>query len=78
MVRRRYNNNYSSNEKDRYCKVSSDVLKARLPKAIKITMQREELEDENNKNKTTTRIGRQQQEKEQDDSSRVKSLKNFV
>jgi hypothetical protein len=70
-----------TNKKDGYCKVSSDELKARLPKAIKITIQREKLE--NKKNEKITRIGRQQQqkhqeEKEEENSARVKSLKDFV
>jgi hypothetical protein len=70
-----------TNKKDGYCKVSSDALKARLPKAIKITIQREKLE--NKKNEKITRIGRQQQqkhqeEKEEENSARVKSLKDFV
>jgi hypothetical protein len=42
--------NNNNNKKEGYCKVSSDVIKARLPKAIEIIMQREKLED--NKNKT--------------------------
>jgi hypothetical protein len=82
-------NNDDNNKKEGYCKVNSDVLKARLPKAIKITIQREELEDNKNKNKnktiTATRIGRQQRQKHQqqkeekeDYSPRVKSLKDFV
>jgi hypothetical protein len=74
-------NNNDSSKKDRYCKIVSDVLKARLPKAIKITMQREEkLEDNESKNKNTiTRrtTGRQRQEKE-DYNPRVASLKDFV
>ena len=54
------NNNSSTNNKKKegYCKVSSDVIRARLPKAIEIIMQREKLEDnkiKNNKNKITTR-----------------------
>ena len=72
-----YNNN--NDKKDGYCKVSSDVLKSRLPKAIKITMEREKVES--NKNKTTIIIGRKQQQKkkqEGDYSPRVKSLKDFV
>jgi hypothetical protein len=53
------NNSNSNNKKDGYCKVSSDVLKARLPKAIKITLQTEKLEfNKENKNKTT-RLERQ-------------------
>jgi len=76
MVRRRKTNN----KKERYCKVSSDVLKTRLPHAIEIMMQRDKLDDKN-KNKITTRTRLQQQEKQQkeeDYSSRVKSLKDFV
>jgi hypothetical protein len=76
--------NNSNNKKDGYCKVSSDVLKARLPKAIKITLQTEKLEyNKKNKNKTT-RLERQRQhqqkkkEEEEDHSPRVKSLKDFV
>jgi hypothetical protein len=69
-----------NNKKDGYCKVSSDALKARLPKAIKITIQREKLE--NKKNEKITRIGQQRQEKHQEEkeenSARVKSLKDFV
>jgi hypothetical protein len=42
--------NNNNNKKEGYCKVSSDVIKARLPKTIEIIMQREKLED--NKNKT--------------------------
>ena len=78
------NSNSSNNKKDGYCKVSSDVLKARLPKAIKITLQTEKLEyNKKNKNKTT-RLERQRQqqqkkkEEEDDHSPRVKSLKDFV
>jgi hypothetical protein len=77
-------NDYNTNnKKDGYCKVSSDVLKARLPKAIKITLQTEKLEyDKKNKNKTT-RLERQQRQQQQkkkgeDYSPRVKSLKDFV
>ena len=76
-------------KKDRYCIVRSDILKARLPKAIEITIQRAKLEENKNKNKvktaiTTTRktIRRQrdqnQQQEEENYSSRVKSLKDFV
>jgi hypothetical protein len=78
------NNNDSNDKKDGgYCKVSSDVLKARLPKVIKIIMQREKLEyNKKNKNKTTRleRQPQQQQKKkeEEDYSPRVKSLKDFV
>jgi hypothetical protein len=72
--------------KDGYCKISSDVLKARLPKAIRITIQREKLEyNKKNKNKTTRLLRqgqqqqRQQQKKEEENhSARVKSLKDFV
>jgi hypothetical protein len=78
-----YNN--TNNKKDGYCKVSSDVLKARLPKAIKITLQTEKLEyNKKNKNKITRleRQQRQQQQKkkeeEENHSPRVKSLKDFV
>src|SRR5215213_4576551 len=50
----------NSSKKDRYCKVSSDVLKTRLPKAIEITIQREEkLEDRSNKKNKTTRKNRE-------------------
>jgi hypothetical protein len=71
-------NNDSSNKKERYCNISSDVLKSRLPKAIKVTMEREKVEY--NKNKTTIRIGRKQQQQKQKEeySPRVKSLKDFV
>jgi len=55
--------NYNDSKREGYCNVSSDVIKARIPKAIKIIMQREELEDNKNKNKTTTRIGQQRQQK---------------
>ena len=76
-------------KKDRYCIVRSDILKARLPKAIEIIIQRAKLEQNKNKNKiktaiTTTRktIRRQrdqnQQQEEENYSSRVKSLKDFV
>src|SRR5918995_1792231 len=77
-------NDYNTNnKKDGYCKVSSGVLKARLPKAIKITLQTEKLEyDKKNKNKTTRlerQRQRQQKKKEEEDySPRVKSLKDFV
>jgi hypothetical protein len=77
-------NNDSSNNKRKegYCNISSDVLKSRLSKAIKITMEREKLEyNKNNNNKTTIIIGRKQQKKkkqEEDYSPRVKSLKDFV
>jgi hypothetical protein len=72
-----------NNKKDGYCTVSSDALKARLPKAIKITIQREKLENKKNENKTTTKIGRQRQQKqhekeEKDYSEAIKSLKGFV
>ena len=73
------NDNSSNNKKEGYCNISSDVLKSRLPKAIKITMEREKVEY--NKNKTTIIIGRKQQQKmeqEEDYSPRVKSLKDFV
>ena len=80
------NSNDSNDKKDGgYCKVSSDVLKARLPKVIKIIMQREKLEyNKKNKNKSkTTRLERQPQQEqkkkeEEDYSPRVKSLKDFV
>ena len=74
----------NKNKKEGYCKVNSDVLKARLPKAIKITIQREELEDNENKNKNktiaATRIERRRQQKEEKEDyiTRVKSLKDFV
>jgi hypothetical protein len=78
------NNSNSNDKKDGYCKLGSDVLKARLPKAIKITLQTEKLEfNKKNKNKTT-RLERQRQhqqkkkEEEEDHSPRVKSLKDFV
>ena len=81
------NSNDSNDKKDGgYCKVSSDVLKARLPKVIKIIIQREKLEN-NKKNKNenkTSRLERQPQqeqkkkEEEEDYSPRVKSLKDFV
>ena len=77
-----------NDKKDRYCIVRSDILKARLPKAIEIIIQRAKLENKN-KNKiktaiTTTRktIRQQrdqnQQQEEENYSSRVKSLKDFV
>jgi hypothetical protein len=77
-------NDYNTNnKKEGYCNISSDVLKARLPKAIKITLQTEKLEY-NKKNKIT-RLERQRQqqqkkkEKEEEHySPRVKSLKDFV
>ena len=78
------NNDSSSNnnnKKEGYCNISSDVLKSRLPKAIKLTMEREKFEEnKENKNKTTIRIGRkqQQQKREEKYSPRVKSLKDFV
>jgi hypothetical protein len=60
----RNNSNSSNNKKDGYCKASSDVLKARLPKAIKITLQTEKLEyNKKNKNKTT-RLERQRQQQQ--------------
>jgi formylmethanofuran dehydrogenase subunit E len=79
-------NDYNTNnKKEGYCNISSDVLKARLPKAIKITLQTEKLEyNKKNKNKTTRlEQQRQQQQKkkeeeEEDYSPRVKSLKDFV
>jgi hypothetical protein len=74
------NESDSNDKKEGYCNISSDVLKSRLPKAIKITMEREKVES--NKNKTTIIIGRKQQKKkkkqEGDYSPRVKSLKDFV
>jgi hypothetical protein len=33
----------NNSKKDGYCKISSDALKARLPEAIRITIQREKL-----------------------------------
>jgi hypothetical protein len=71
-----------NDKKEGYCKVSSGVIKARLPKAIKIAMQREKL-DKTNKNKIIkTRTHRQQQqkqyEKEEDYREEIKSLKDFV
>ncbi len=58
------NSSNNNNKKDGYCKVSSDVLKARLPKAIKITLQTEKLEyNKKNKNKTT-RLERQRQQQQ--------------
>ena len=78
------------NEKmDRYCIVRSDILKARLPKAIEITIQRAKLEENKNKNKVKTAIkatrktirrqrDQNQQQEEENYSSRVKSLKDFV
>ena len=77
------NESDSNDKKEGYCNISSDVLKARLPKAIKITLQTEKLEY-NKKNKIT-RLERQRQqqqkkkEKEEEHySPRVKSLKDFV
>src|SRR5215218_5625592 len=55
------NKSDSNDKKEGYCNISSDVLKSRLPKAIKITMEREKVES--NKNKTTIIIGRKQQQK---------------
>jgi hypothetical protein len=72
-----------NDKKEGYCKVSSDVLKARLPMAIKIAMQREKL-DKTNKNKNKiikTRTHRQQQQKQyerEDYRGEIKSLKDFV
>jgi hypothetical protein len=74
------NDSSSSNKKEGYCNISSDVLKSRLPKASKITMEREKVEY--NKNKTTIIIGRKQKKKkkkqEENYSPRVKSLKDFM
>jgi hypothetical protein len=74
------NNSGKNNKNEGYCKVSSDIIKARLPKAIEIIMQREKLDD--NKNKTTTKKGRQLQQQKQhekeDYKQIVKSLKDFV
>ncbi len=62
---------------------SSDVIKARLPKAIEILVQREKL-DKTNKNKNKiikTRTHGQQQQKQyekEDYSKEIKSLKDFV
>src|SRR5919112_68820 len=78
-----------NDKKDRYCIVRSDVLKARLPKAIEITIQRAKLEENKNKNKVKTAIkatrktirrqrDQNQQQEEENYSSRVKSLKDFV
>ena len=76
------NDGNSNNRKEGYCRVSSDVLKSRLPKAIKITMEREKVEEnKENKIKTTIRIGRKQQQQKREEekySPRVKSLKDFV
>jgi hypothetical protein len=74
-----------NDKKEGYCKVSSDVIKARLPKAIKITMQREKF-DKTNKNKNKNKIiktrthGQQQQKQyeKEDYSEQIKSLKDFV
>jgi hypothetical protein len=49
-------NNSSNDKKDGYCKVGSDVLKAKLSKAIKITIQREEIQDNKYKNKSKSEI----------------------
>jgi hypothetical protein len=64
--------------KDGYCKISSDILKSRLPEAIRITMQREKLEY--NKKTRLSRQRQQQQQKKEEENycSRVKSLKDFV
>jgi hypothetical protein len=77
-----------NNKKDRYCIVRSDALKARLPKAIEIIIQRAKLEENKNKNKVKTAITtrktirrqrhQNQQQEEETYSSRVKSLKDFV
>jgi hypothetical protein len=64
--------------KDGYCKISSDVLKARLPEAIRITIQREKLKY-NKKTRLSRQRQQQQQKKEEENHSpRVKSLKDFV
>src|ERR687889_97740 len=71
-----------NDKKDRYCKVRSDILKARLPKAIEITIQRLKFEKNKNRNTAKTAITtrkriRQQREQNQQQeiekySSRVK------
>ena len=74
------NNDSSNNDsiKDGYCKISSDVLKARLPEAIRITIQREKLKY-NKKTRLSRQRQQQQQKKEEENHSpRVKSLKDFV
>lgn len=50
------NDGNSNDKKNGYCKVGSDVLKARLSKAIKITIQREEVQDNKYKNKSKSKI----------------------
>jgi hypothetical protein len=78
-----------NDKKDRYCKVRSDILKARLPKAIEITIQKLKFEKNKNRNTakraiTTTRkkIRRQREQNHQQEIenyiSRVKSLRDFV
>ena len=80
-----------NDKKDRYCKVRSDILKARLPKAIEITIQRVKLEKNRNRNRNTAitaitttrkRIRRQQEQNQQQEidnySLRIKSLRDFV
>lgn len=71
-------NNNNNSIKDGYCKISSDVLKARLPEAIRITIQREKLKY-NKKTRLSRQRQQQQQKKEEENHSpRVKSLKDFV
>ena len=76
-------------KKYRYCKVRSDILKARLPKAIEITIQRLKFEKNRNRNtaktaitRTRKRIRRQQEQNQQQEIenyiSRIKSLRDFV
>jgi hypothetical protein len=78
------NNDSSSSShdsiKDGYCKISSDVLKARLRQVIRITIQREKLKYNKKTRLSRQRQQQQQQQKKEEEnhSTRIKSLKDFV
>jgi hypothetical protein len=77
-----------TDKKHRYCKIRSDILTARLPKAIEIRIQRLKFEKNKNRNTVETaittrkRIRRQREQNQQQEienySSRVRFLRDFV